>query len=161
VRPTDSEKQELALPIPEAHALSLLAERATYQGIAKHKIAPLRFGIPLFQGRRSESTYCDLYAGFEPSDMAKVPRWMKNGIRTGLVHARLINADPAMLWAIGDEGWIYEARLTIPGQAVYHGYPMLPHHAFAQQVLERFRLWAADKPAIMRTVDAALNKYDF
>ena len=47
-----------------------------------------------------------------------------------------------MIWAVADNGWIYEARLTNVGQTEYHGYPVRDSEPIAEPVYRRFAEWA-------------------
>lgn len=68
------------------------------------------------------------------------------GIRAGLFGDLVSNGDPTMLWTIDESGWIYELRLTVAGQALYHGYPLLPSNALGRKVIARFEAWVAELP---------------
>ena len=60
---------------------------------------------------------------------------IERGLRASLIGTNL--------WAVGDNGWIFEGRRTILGQAEYHGYPVLPSEPIAEPVYRRYRAWAA------------------
>lgn len=71
---------------------------------------------------------------------------LTRGIRAGLFGDLASDGDPTMLWTIDDSGWIYELRLTVAGQALYHGYPLLPSNALGRKVIALFEAWIADLP---------------
>ena len=66
---------------------------------------------------------------------------MARGVEAGLVSAQLRDDDPALIWTVDDNDWVYEARLTTAGQALYHGYPLLPRDAFARKIIARYLDW--------------------
>jgi hypothetical protein len=74
--------------------------------------------------------------------MARTPELLRRGIEAGLIGANENQGDPTLLWTIDDNGWIYEARITSPGNALYHAYPVLPGEAIARKVIARFRVRA-------------------
>jgi hypothetical protein len=69
--------------------------------------------------------------------------------------------DPALLWAPSDNGWLYEARITVPGQAEYHGYPVLPSEAIATAVIQRYEMWVEENAVgnLRITVDDLKRRY--
>lgn len=121
--------------------LARLADRVQYHGIAKHKANPTAFGLPLEARRYGDATRCDEHAGFRPTDMASLPSMLRRGILAGLVGGSLDSGVPTVIWAIGNTGWIFEARITNVEQAEYHGYPVRPTEAIAEVVYQRFSDW--------------------
>lgn len=77
--------------------------------------------------------------------MERIPDLLRRGILAGLVGQNDIQGDPALIWTVDDTGWIFEGRLTIPGRALYHGYPVLPNEAIARKVIARHTDWAYGK----------------
>jgi hypothetical protein len=57
--------------------------------------------------------------------------------------------------------WIYEARITNPGSALYHGYPVLPNEAIARRVLVHYAEYveAEDRPELHRSLKEARGGY--
>lgn len=139
-RRSDNEKRRLH-PSPDVAALARLGSIAIYHGISKHKQDPLRFRLPLYTLRRGDETLCDAHANFEPTDMNKIPAMLTRGIRAGLIGKHGNQDIPSMLWVVSDPGWIFEARITNVGAADYHGYPVRPSEAIAEQVYQRFQDW--------------------
>lgn len=76
--------------------------------------------------------------------MSRMPSLLRRGILAGLVGANSIQEDPTILWTIDDDGWIYESRITVPGRAEYHGYPVLRGEAIARPIIARFVQHAYD-----------------
>jgi len=76
-----------------------------------------------------------------PKIWAKIPRLIQRGIISGLIGDKQAQGDPKIFWTVDDNGWVYEARITTPSRAVYHGYPLLPGDAMAIKVISRFSRW--------------------
>lgn len=140
-RRSDNDKRRLH-PSPDRLALAQLASRAVYNGISKHKAEPIKFGLPIYTGRRGDESLCDQHAGFEPGDWRTIPELLARGIAAGLIGRVEGQGVPTMLWTISDQGWIFEARVTNAGLADYHGYPVRPSESIAEQVYRRFKDWA-------------------
>jgi hypothetical protein len=100
-------------------------------------------------GTRGDATFCDLDARFTRGDMARVPELLTRGIFAGLVGDNLNLGDPTLLWTVDDNGWIFECRLTIPGRALYHGYPVLNSEAIARDVMARYTEWVTDRSPVL------------
>jgi hypothetical protein len=143
-RSSNNDKRRLREQTPTAVELRELEARASFGGYSKHKLNPQAFGLEAFSGQREDATYCDGHASFSPEDMRRVPDLLKRGITAGLIGQNSSQGDPTLLWTVDDNGWIYEARLTIPGQALYHGYPVLPNEAIARHVIVRYTDWIYD-----------------
>lgn len=146
-RRSDNDKRELAAhPLRQAD-LARLADRASYEPYAKHKLHPRAFGLDPVPTISEDPTYCDGHAQFEPSDMARIPLLLRRGIFAGLIGQQGAPDDPRTLWTIDATGWIFEGRITHPGRAAYHGYPLLPGDAMATKVISRFEQWVCGTPA--------------
>jgi hypothetical protein len=144
-RSSNNEKRRVCEPVPTDAWLPALANRATFEGYSKHKLRPRAFGLEPFTGEREDATYCDGHAQFAPADMARAPNLLRRGILAGLVGHNLAQGDPTLVWSIDDNGWIYEARVTIPSRAVYHGYPVLQSEAIARPVIARYIEYVYDR----------------
>ena len=136
-RGSNNDKRRL-IRNPEPGRIELLLKSVRYQGYSKHKLWPHLFGLEPFRGKRGDATLCDKHANFRPEDFGSIDDMIKRGLRAGLVgHKELI-------WAIADNGWIYEARVTNVGQTEYHGYPVRDSEAIAEPVYRRFAAWAQE-----------------
>jgi len=160
-RSTSNEKRRLrSRPLDDAF-LAELAARVRYEGWSKHKLVPRAFGMEPYASAAQDQTYCDGHANFRPNDMALVLGWIQRGTLAGLIGANDAKSDPSIIWAVSDDGWIYEARITIPTQALYHGYPVLPNEAIAKAVLERYEEWAqgSNDPVVQNSVRLCQERY--
>lgn len=136
VRTADNDKRRLA-PVPEPERIEHLLECAHYKGSPKHKANPEAFGLPPCSRPRGDETLCDVHAGFTPDAMQSIPRLLRRGIAAGL-----IGPGDRILWTVGDDGWIFEGRITNREQCEYHGYLVMPSEAIARKVYQRYALWA-------------------
>lgn len=132
-RKSDNAKRRLAPEVSQDTIAELLGS-VSYQGSPKHKRNPSIFDLEPFRGDRGDATLCDEHANFQIADMARIPALIKRGLRAGLVGSNL--------WTVGDDGWIFEGRVTNAGQSEYHGYPVRPTEAIAEPVYRRFKAWA-------------------
>jgi hypothetical protein len=131
-RNSDNNKRRLDAIVTPARIAQLLAT-VNYKGSPKHKRNPIIFALEPFRGERGDATLCDEHANFRPADMAGIPAMIARGLRAGLIGTNL--------WAVANNGWIYEGRVTNGGQAEYHGNPVRPAEAIAEPVYRRFRAW--------------------
>jgi hypothetical protein len=166
-RSSDNEKRRLRSNLPNLQARQDLAERVSYGCYSKHKFHPRVFGLEPFAGTAEDRTYCDAHAGFQPADMPRIDRLLRRGIMAGLWSENNSQGDPSILWTVDDNGWIYEIRITIPGRANYHAYPLLPNDAFSRKILSHFIIWASgleeqeikDDPMVQDAMRAAQERY--
>jgi hypothetical protein len=159
-RHSDNEKRRLCEPPPDLEFRRSLAARAHFEGFGKHKLEPRAFGLePVPFGE--DDTYCDGHAGFSPADVARLPQLLQRGIWAGLIGHNYKQGDPTLIWTVDDNGWIYEGRITIPSQALYHGYPILPSDAFGKMVIARYTHWVYDQDdnQLIETLRNAQERY--
>ena len=158
-RSSDNQKRKLRTS-PDQADLAALAARVRFEGSGKHKASPRAFGLEPVSPD-ADDTQCDGHADCMPADMPRLPALLERGVLAGLVSDRDNQGDPAILWTVDDDGWIYEARITTPTQAVYHGYPLLPGDAFARKVISRFDHYARAHPELPLApcLENALDRY--
>jgi hypothetical protein len=143
-RNSDNNKRRLA-PEVLPDRIAVLRETVHYEGSPKHKKNPVIFGLEPFRGDRGDATLCDEHASFQPANMAAIPAMIDRGLRAGLIGTNI--------WAVADDGWIFQGSVTNADQGEYHGYPVRPTEAIAEPVYRRFKAWAdaegnaADKQA--------------
>jgi len=155
-RTSENEKRGLSPEPPSDAERNALAARATYGGYGKHKRNPHAWGLDPFHGIAPDRTFCE-DTGFELADRQRIPTLLERGILAGLFGDLSSQGDPTMLWTIDDSGWIYELRLTTAGQALYHGYPLLPSNALGRKIIARFEAWLYSLPQAVRAQHPALR----
>ncbi|MGH7116364.1 MAG: hypothetical protein ACREE9_17950 [Stellaceae bacterium] len=108
---------EPAGSIPDER-LARLAERLRYAGISIHKLHPGNYGlVPPVNPRPSKSPCDDL------RDVLKeeAEGLFRSGILAGMVSPFAEGITPKYVWALDQEGEVYEAK-TKPPDTLYHGY---------------------------------------
>ena len=133
-RRSNNQKRRL-LPNPTLDYIEEFQQNLKYEGSSKHKKNPHLYGLPPFQGNRGDATLCDRDASFQRSHWKLIPRMIQRGLQAGLV------GENGIIWAVADNGWIYEARLSNAGQTEYHGYPVRSTEPIAEIVYRRFGAW--------------------
>lgn len=142
-RTSDNHKRKLH-PNPESAINELLKIKICYGGSAKHKANPAIFGLDNHGKTPGDATLCDAHAGFQPKNMSEIPRLLQRGVSSGLIgDVMTTQGIPHIIWTVGDDGWIFEGRLTNPEQTEYHGYPVRPTEPIAEHVYHRFTEWAS------------------
>lgn len=143
--------------VPPHDLIEQMLETVHYEGSSKHKRHPHLFGLEPFNGDRDDATLCD-EADFQPNQIAEIPTLLQRGIRAGL-----IGHTARLLWAVADDGWIFEARETNRETAQFHGYPVLPEESIGHLAYNRFTQWADahGTPADRAAATACRLRYDF
>lgn len=155
-RLSNNDKRRL-ISTPDPCHMETLLQNVKYRGSSKHKLNPKLYGLDAFHGQRGDATLCDRDANFQPADLGSINDMIKRGLRAGLVG----NKD--IIWAIADNGWIYEARLTNVCQTEYHGYPVRSSEPIAEVVYRRFTEWAQNSgdQAARLAAENCKNLYGF
>ncbi len=135
-RTSDNVKRKLHAA-PDTALIAELSQTARYAGYSKHKAAPEDFGLEPYRKPRGDATLCDKHASFTSEQIPSIPRLLRRGIRAGL-----IGESPRVIWTVGDDGWIFEGRITNVEQDEYHGYPVRPTELIAEDVYDRYAQWA-------------------
>lgn len=113
-----------------------LARTARYCGSPYHKSRPADYGMEELPKPRPDKTRCDEERDFL---QAEAIRLLTDGFKKGLVSRRTEGNWPQYVWAVDDEGVVYEARLTNREQGEYHGYPMRADDKFSEVVSREWR----------------------
>ena len=138
-RSRNNAKRRLIATLPTVESRMDLSARVTYGCYSKHKFNPTAYKLSPYAGQDEERTYCDEHAHFGKDNLKRIPALLVRGVMLGLWSDQINGDAPSLLWTIDESGWIFELRITNPGQAQYHGYPILPGDAFARHVSVRAR----------------------
>lgn len=144
-RSRNNANRRLIATLPTTASRLGLSERVTYGAYAKHKFNPTAYRLSPYTGQDEERTYCDAHAKFGKENLTRIPSLLVRGVMLGLWSDQKNGDAPSLLWTLDESGWIFELRITNPGQAQYHGYPVLTGDAFARHVLVRARAVAFNK----------------
>jgi len=116
-RQAQNPKRRIADPgtwTPEA--LEALLQTASYVGSANHKRRPADYGFHPPVNPRPHKSLCD---DLRPLLLKEAQRLFIDGIRRGMVSAYRIDGFPKCVWAVDEDGEVYEAKRDRDG---YHGY---------------------------------------
>ncbi len=136
-RRSNNEKRRL-MANPTEDYIAQLQQNIRYEGSSKHKLNPHLYGLTSFLGTRGDATLCDRDANFNEKDFRSIRGMIHRGLDAGLV------GENGVIWAVADNGWIYEGRITNVSKTEYHGYPIRSTEPIAEIVYQRFSKWAQD-----------------
>lgn len=113
--------------------LKALTRRLTYGGSSYHKLRSNDYGLsPPFSPRPHKSP-CDDRRAVRKTEAIRL---LKEGIRRGMVSALAAGGVPKYVWAVAEDGLIFEAK-TAPPNTVYHGYRLLEDDADMRELVQR------------------------
>jgi hypothetical protein len=61
---------------------------------------------------------------------------LRSGAIAGLVDGRSEGEFPSLIWAVREDGVVFEAQLENPAMGEYHGYPMPQGDPFRKEILK-------------------------
>ncbi len=85
---------------------------------------------------RPMKTLCDAK---RPLPKAEAEQLLKEGLKRGMISQAGSEAWPKNVWAVDDEGEVFEAQLENPAQGVYHGYPLPLNDEFRGVILSEWQ----------------------
>ena len=101
---------------------------ARYRPSPYHKTRPLSGRQPVAPAPRPDKTICDSpSAGTCPNAI----ELLRAGFRRGMVSRQIRRGWPRNVWAVDEDGVVYEAQLSNAETGEYHGYPMKQGDGFA------------------------------
>ncbi|EHQ07556.1 hypothetical protein [Leptonema illini] len=103
-----------------ADYLNGLAERVRYTGSAHHKKNPVEYGFSRMEPR-PEKSICDVNRRLAPREAASL---LKAGIQMCMMSEPDGTGFPKFIWAVNNEGEVFEAKTDRNGSGCYHGYPL-------------------------------------
>ena len=65
---------------------------------------------------------------------------MNQGFAKGMISVQIRNGWPQNVWAVSDQGEVFEAVLENQDTGVYHGYPLAGNDPFGKTVLKEWKL---------------------
>lgn len=139
-RPQRRSKQKPKSEIMPADALSReeqqeLANNAKYCGSPYHKKYPDDYDMPDLPKPRPDKTRCD---GTRSICREEAMQLLRCGFEYGMVSNQRRQGWPQNVWAVDEEGVVYEAQLQNAPQGEYHGYPMKIGDDFAEVVRQQW-----------------------
>lgn len=113
-----------------------LAKHVKYTGNPQHKRDPGDFRLTPPAAPRQNATLCD-DAGISRKREAR--KLLRAGVKAGLISERMEQGYPAQIWAVRNDGVVFEAQLENAGMGEYHGYPMPSGDPFKAVILARLQ----------------------
>jgi hypothetical protein len=135
-RTTYNPKRKILDLVDPQHAEWLIAH-VSYGGNPEHKRNPGDFDLTPSVIPRPDKTLCDAVGTFSHRIAL---RYLREGIRKGLVSVQTRGDFPQNIWAVTDSGEPLEAQLENPTRGVYHGYPMPETDPLREKVLIQWQL---------------------
>ena len=105
--------------------LNRMENTASYRPSPYHKSSG---GPETDAAPRPDKTICD---GPATGGHRKPLLLLRAGIRRGMVSRQTRRGWPRQVWAVGDDGVVYEGQLSNEQTGEYHGYPMKKGDGFA------------------------------
>ena len=109
---------------------------ATYRPSPYHKSKSSGPGLPAIPSPRPDKTICDGPTAEGSQDAAEL---LKSAFRRGMVSRQRRGSWPQNVWAVDDEGMVYEAQLGNLETGEYHGYPMKQDDGFTSFIGEEWK----------------------
>ena len=113
-----------------------LISKIKYTGSPYHKKIPGDFGLLPPATPRQDATLCDNARVFSRK---KATQLLKRGASYGLVDEREDKGLPRIIWSVGDDGTVFEARLENADLGHYHGYPLPGSDSFWSVVADAYK----------------------
>jgi hypothetical protein len=90
-----------------------------YVGSANHKLHPSDYGFTPSHNPRPSKSACDMLRSIVIAEASKL---FRDGIMRGMVSPFEPNGIPKYVWAVDDDGEVYEAKAKPGQESEYHGY---------------------------------------
>lgn len=107
-----------------------------YDGKAEHKLNPGDFNLRPPACGRTEKSLCDLVKIFTHREALKL---LRKGFSKGLIDTRENQGWPRHIWAVTDDDIVLEAKPSIAGTGIYHGYPLPPSDPIFQEIITKWK----------------------
>ena len=114
--------------------------QARYTGIAHHKLSPAGYGFQPPVNPRPKKSVCD---GHRSVSLTEAAALFREGVRRCMVSTHLDGGLPKYVWAVSDDGRVFEAKIS-RGTQNYHGYELGHDEGRLRRHIERE--WSARCP---------------
>lgn len=115
-------------------ATDTFEQRVRYRGNPMHKRYPENYGLTPPAAPRAGKTLCDERRRISKEE---AERMLLTGIQKRLCSPSMLNGFPRRIWAVGEDGFVFEARLDDPERGTYHGYPLASGQRCAIEHLQK------------------------
>lgn len=109
---------------------------AQYGGNPEHKMNPGDYGLTPPASPRPGKTLCDSERDLLRAEALTL---LRSGLQRGVVSAQMRNGWPQNVWAVSENGEVFESQLENQATGTYHGYPMPEDDDFRELVLQEWR----------------------
>ena len=116
--------------------LAHMETMATYRPSPYHKSGSSAAGLQSVPALRPDKTICDRPTSGSARNAADL---LKSGFSRGMVSERRRGDWPQNVWAVDEEGIVYEAQLGNLVTGEYHGYPMKQDDSFASFIRDEWK----------------------
>lgn len=107
-----------------AHEKARLCRNCGYEGDPEHKRRPGDFGLSPPTATNFDKNLCD-DTSVDLASLEEAQDLFRHGIEMGLVSQKTKHDGyPARIWAIRDDGAVFEARYGGSREGRYHGFPL-------------------------------------
>lgn len=103
-----------------------------YDGKAEHKKNPGDFNLTPPACGRMDKTLCDISGVFTHRRAIKL---LREGYGKGLIDRRVDRGWPRHIWTVVDESLVLEAKPSLAGSGIYHGYPLPESDPLREKIL--------------------------
>jgi threonine dehydrogenase-like Zn-dependent dehydrogenase len=110
-----------------------LARKVKYGGNPEHKRNPGDFKLTPPSLPRPAKSLCDTV---NISSRKTALKYLRKGLKVGLVSVRTKNEWPQNIWSLTDKGEPLEAQLENANMGTYHGYPMPSSDPFSVEIIK-------------------------
>lgn len=111
------------------------SKEASYGGNPEHKSSPGDYGLSPPCSPRPGKTLCDKGREF-PKERAE--QLLRAGLERGMISRQVNGSWPQNVWAISQDGEVFEGQLENRAIGAYHGYPMPEDDDFRTTVIEEW-----------------------
>jgi len=109
-------------PDPDVDQLRQLAENVRYAPHPKHKSYPIEGQTRSVGKGSSPATLCP--TEFKEKSNKELAKWVAIALRKGAVSSTKKKDYPSPIWYMDEDGNVYQAWITNPGNGTYHGHPI-------------------------------------
>lgn len=117
-----------------ANATDTFEQRVRYRGNPMHKRYPENYQLTPPAAPRFGKTLCDERRRISKEEAEML---LLAGIRKSLYSSRMKNGYPRHIWAVGEDGFVFEASLDDSERGTYHGYPLASAQRCAIERLQK------------------------
>lgn len=113
------------------------SKKLQYDGKPEHKLNPGDFNLKPPACGRIDKSLCDLVKIFTYREALRL---LREGFSKGLIDTRSYKDWPRHIWAVMDDEMVLEAKPSMPGTGIYHGYPLPQSDPLFDEVIAKWKI---------------------